>query len=128
MTLGGLFGRIALQMFFGFVLVLFAGGGLYWILAFFLAVPAIGLSLVIFAPVEYLSARLGVRWLAWIAIPFVGALCPRLVALVDSNPNFAAGVHDLSYLSTMAGVFWTLSSVIVAYLQLPIVPDKRLFD
>ncbi|EJZ20516.1 hypothetical protein NE852_05505 [Rhizobium sp. Pop5] len=128
MTLGGLFGRIALQMFFGFVLVLFAGGGLYWIVAFFLTIPALGLSLLVFAPLEYLSARLGFRWFSWVAIPFVGALCPRLVALVDMKPNFAAGVHDLSFFSTMAGVLWTLSSVMVAYLQLPIVPDKRFVD
>jgi len=115
-------------MLFGFLLVLFAGGGLYWIVAFFLTIPAISLSLLIFAPLEYFSARLGARWFAWIAMPFVGALCPRLVALVDSNPNFAAGVHDLSFFSTMAGVLWTLSSVIIAYLQLPTVPDKRFVD
>ncbi|KZS49570.1 hypothetical protein FHX10_005177 [Rhizobium sp. BK591] len=128
MTLGGLFGRVAFQMFFGVLFVLFAGGGLYWIIAIFFTIPAIGLSLLIFAPLEYLSARLGVRWLAWIAMPFVGALCPRLVALVDSNPNFASGVHDLAFFSTAAGVLWTLSSVLSAYLHLPIVPDKRLID
>ncbi|MBB4115810.1 membrane protein implicated in regulation of membrane protease activity [Rhizobium sp. BK226] len=128
MTLGGLFGRVAFQMFFGVLFVLFAGGGLYWIIAIFFTIPAIGLSLLIFAPLEYLSASLGVRWLAWIAMPFVGALCPRLVALVDSNPNFASGVHDLAFFSTAAGVLWTLSSVLSAYLHLPIVPDKRLID
>ncbi|TAZ60784.1 hypothetical protein ELH75_05855 [Rhizobium leguminosarum] len=128
MTFGGLFGRIALQMFFGLLLVVFAGGGFYWIIAFFLTIPAIGLSVLIFAPLEYISAPLGARWFAWIAMPFVGALCPRLVALFDTNPNFAAGVHDLSFWSTTAGVLWTLSSVMVAYLQLPIVPDRRLID
>ncbi|TIX90491.1 hypothetical protein [Rhizobium sp. P44RR-XXIV] len=129
MTLGGLFGRIALQLLCGFVLVAVTGGGLVWIIVMFLLVPCIGMSVFIFAPIEYFAARFGVRWLAWIVTPFVGAGIPWLFEFIAPNrANFLAGISQLCFVSGVMGVLWTVSSVTAAFLQQPPVPDKRLFD
>ncbi|MGZ9720281.1 hypothetical protein [Rhizobium miluonense] len=129
MTLGGLFGRVALILLFGLVLVPLAGGGLVWVVALFLVVPAIGMSVFIFAPIEYVAARLGVRWLAWIATPFVGAGIPWLYEFIAPNrANFLAGISQLCFVSGVIGVLWTISSLMAALLQQPPLPDKRLFD
>lgn len=129
MTLGGLFGRIALLLVGGSILVPFYGGGLMWVVALFLAAPAIGMALLIFAPIEYIAARYGVRWLAWIVTPLVGAGFPWLFAFIAPNrANFLAGISQLCFLSGALGVLWTISSLTAAFLQQPPLPDERLFD
>lgn len=129
MTLGGLFGRIALQLLCGFVFVALAGEGLFWIIALFLVVPAIGMSVFIFALIEYVAARLGVRWIAWIVTPFVGSGVPWLFEFIAPNrANFLAGIAQLCFLSGVMGILWTISSLTAAFLQQPPLPDKRLFD
>ncbi|NTG20682.1 hypothetical protein G6L00_09595 [Agrobacterium rhizogenes] len=123
MTLGDLFGRTALQLLCGVVLVALAGGGLVWVVAVFFVMPVIGMSVFIFAPIEYVSARFGVRWVAWIVTPFVGAGIPRLYEFIaPSRANFLAGISQLCFVS---GV---IASLTAAFLRQPPLPDKRLFD
>lgn len=129
MTLGGLLGRIALLLVGASILVPFYGGGLMWLVALLLAVPAIGMALFIFAPIEWVAARFGVRWLAWIGTPLVGAGFPWLFEFIAPNrANFLAGIAQLCFLSGALGVLWTISSLTAAFLQQPPLPDKRLFD
>jgi hypothetical protein len=129
MTLGGLFGRIALQLLCGFVLAALAGGGLVWLVVLFFVLPAIGMSVFIFAPIEYVAARFGVRRVAWIVTPLVGAGVPWLFQFIAPNrTNFLVGISQLCFLSGVLGVLWTISSLTAAFLQQPPLPDKRLFD
>ena len=120
---------MALQLLCGFVLVALAGGGLIWVIALFLLMPAIGMSVFIFAPIEYVAARFGLRWVAWIITPFVGAGIPWLIEFIAPNrTNFLAAISQLCFLSGVIGVLWTISSLTAAFLQQPPLPDKRLFD
>ncbi|GAJ97014.1 ABC transporter transmembrane domain-containing protein [Rhizobium rhizogenes] len=91
--------------------------------------PAIGMSVFIFAPIEYVAARFGIRWVTWIVTPLVGAGVPWLFQFIAPNrTNFLAGISQLCFLSGVMGVLWTISSLTAAFLQQPPLPDKRLFD
>lgn len=129
MALGGLFGRIALLLVGGSILVPFFGGGLMWVVALFLVAPAVGIALLIFAPMECVAARFGLRWLAWIATPLVGAGFPWLFEFIAPNrANFLAAIPQLCFLYGALGVLWTISSLMAAFLRQRPLPDKRLFD
>jgi hypothetical protein len=90
MTPGGLFGRVALQLLCGFVLVALAGGGLVWVVALFFLIPAIAMSVFIFAPIECVAVLFGVRWVAWIVTPARHSLAIRVHC---AEPDQFSGSH-----------------------------------
>ncbi len=78
---------------------------------------------------EYVAARFGVTWVAWIVTPFVGAGIPWLFEFIAPNrTNFLAAISQLCFVSGVIGVLWTISSLAAVFMQQPLVPDKRLFQ
>lgn len=127
MTLGGLIGRIGIQLVFCAVAAVVAFGSFGWIYILVFSLPLIGISVFVLAPIEYLFARLNMRWVAWFAIPSLGAEWPFLQVLLDRNSNFPPGTPTLALELACVGASWSLASLIALWFTQPLLPDKRLF-
>lgn len=127
MTFGGVVGRIAFQLVFCAVAAVVAFGSFGWIYMLVFSLPLIGISVFVLAPIEYLFARLSMRWVAWFAIPLLGAAWPFLQVLLQRNSSFPPGTPTLSLELVCVGVSWSLASLIALWFTQPLLPDKRLF-
>jgi hypothetical protein len=127
MSFGGLIVRIVIQLFICGLAIMLLGGGLLWIVVVIEGLPAIFLSAFVFAPLEHYASKYGVRWLALVAIPFIGAAFPWLLYFQTANKqNFMGGAHALSLTCGAFGFSWVLSSLAVLFLSQDAPPDRRL--
>lgn len=125
MSISGFIARLVIGVMLGILLVILSGGGILWVLLFFFTPVGLGCAVVL-APIEMLANRLKHRWIGLLAIPPAGAAIPWIVSLVDDNPNFQAGIGQLSVMGAAMGVFWVLSSLITLLFTAPPVVDERL--
>ena len=127
MSLGGLILRLVIQLAICGLAIILLGGGLLWIVVVIEGLPAIFLSAFVFAPLEHYASKYGARWLALVAIPFVGAASPWLLYFQAANKqNFMGGAHGLSLACGLFGFFWVLSSLAVLFFSHDAPPDRRL--
>ncbi|MDE1994616.1 MAG: hypothetical protein KGI75_19075 [Rhizobiaceae bacterium] len=128
MSFGGILGRIAIQLLLSVAVIAFNGGGILFMFVIVCGVPCAFISMLVFAPIEYIASRFRVRWLALILIPLLAAALPwtRYFSVQDHR-NFFAAIGGLTWISGLFGLSWSASSLLVLWLAQPPLPDERMF-